>query len=354
MASALRDRQTTTFSIANEEEVGAVRRHVTGLADTLGFDTIAAEELSIVVSEMGFNLVTHRACEGHINIRPLDVSEGGGIEIISSDVGPGIADLGLALQDGFSTSGSMGCGFGAMRRLSDEFDIFSCPELEYDGKRRDWARFTGTHVIARKYISKTTDQAIVHSSRSQPITHGEWNGDGYFFKQKGQTIVVGVSDGLGHGPKAHAATKRVLETLDDVYLEPLEQIFETLHKSLHQTRGAAVSLVRIDLEKGTLTHGGLGNVTTKWVLASSQTLFTTPGVCGLEPFRIPKMNTVPWYPGCAVFIYSDGLASKWDVVDYPEFRYLHPALVTFLLMTRLSRKNDDATVVLVREERNAH
>jgi len=48
-----------------------------------------------------------------------------GILIIASDDGPGIADLRLALRDGFSTSGSLGLGLPGVRRLVDEFQISS-------------------------------------------------------------------------------------------------------------------------------------------------------------------------------------------------------------------------------------
>jgi serine/threonine-protein kinase RsbT len=50
-----------------------------------------------------------------------------GLLIVASDEGPGIADIPLALRDGFSTSGSLGIGLPGVRRLMDEFDITSQP-----------------------------------------------------------------------------------------------------------------------------------------------------------------------------------------------------------------------------------
>jgi len=62
-----------------------------------------------------------------------------GVEILAADAGPGIPDVALAMQDGFSTSSSLGLGLPGVRRLMDEFEISS----EF-GK--------GTTVTARKWI----------------------------------------------------------------------------------------------------------------------------------------------------------------------------------------------------------
>ena len=50
-----------------------------------------------------------------------------GVEVIAVDEGPGIADLTLALQDGYSTGNGLGLGLPGTRRISDEFEIRSKP-----------------------------------------------------------------------------------------------------------------------------------------------------------------------------------------------------------------------------------
>jgi hypothetical protein len=47
--------------------------------------------------------------------------------VLAVDNGPGIADLDACLRDGMSTAGTAGTGLGALRRLSDEFDVWSMP-----------------------------------------------------------------------------------------------------------------------------------------------------------------------------------------------------------------------------------
>jgi serine/threonine-protein kinase RsbT len=65
------------------------------------------------------------ATRGEIAVRLLEDGSRRGIAIIASDDGPGISNVVQALEDGFSTSGSLGLGLPGVRRLMDEFDIDS-------------------------------------------------------------------------------------------------------------------------------------------------------------------------------------------------------------------------------------
>ena len=50
-----------------------------------------------------------------------------GVRIVFADDGPGIADLDLALTDGYTTGGGLGLGLSGARRLVDEFAIDTGP-----------------------------------------------------------------------------------------------------------------------------------------------------------------------------------------------------------------------------------
>jgi len=85
------------------------------------------------------NIVMY-AKEGEIVVRIVRCKEKQGIVVIARDHGPGIADIRLTLQDGFSTSRSLGLGLPGVRRLMDEFEIES--QLGQ-----------GTVVIAKKWTA---------------------------------------------------------------------------------------------------------------------------------------------------------------------------------------------------------
>ena len=50
-----------------------------------------------------------------------------GVRLTFADKGPGIADIELALKDGFTTGAGLGLGLSGARRLSNEFSIESKP-----------------------------------------------------------------------------------------------------------------------------------------------------------------------------------------------------------------------------------
>jgi anti-sigma regulatory factor (Ser/Thr protein kinase) len=65
------------------------------------------------------------ARRGEITITLITDDDHDGVTIVARDSGPGIPDIGRALQDGFSTYRGLGLGLGGARRLMDEFEIVS-------------------------------------------------------------------------------------------------------------------------------------------------------------------------------------------------------------------------------------
>ena len=126
--------------IGATEAVGDARRGARRLAEQIGFDAVGAEEIAIVVSELGSNLVRY-ARRGRLRIGRVDGEPGAGLEVVSEDDGPGIADVRQAVVDGFSTGGGLGGGLGAVHRLADEVAIESSER--------------GTRIVARKWLRRS-------------------------------------------------------------------------------------------------------------------------------------------------------------------------------------------------------
>src|SRR5690606_28616794 len=98
---------------------------------------------------------------------------------------------------------------------------------------------------------------------SRPMPGEAVNGDGYFIKQMPYHVLFGVIDGLGHGPHAFTAADKALKIVEVEYRSPLRRLIEACHAGLEGTRGAAMSVCRIDLKAGVLEHVGIGNVETR-------------------------------------------------------------------------------------------
>jgi serine/threonine-protein kinase RsbT len=124
------------LAVRSSSDVASARRAARSLAMDLGFGRHEVEEVVLATSELGTNLVRY-ATAGELRISTVPGQRGHGIEVESADDGPGIADVDLAVTDGFSTGGGLGGGLGAARRLMDTFEIASTP--------------AGTRVVVRKW-----------------------------------------------------------------------------------------------------------------------------------------------------------------------------------------------------------
>ena len=110
--------------IHSDGDIVLARQQGRVFAATLGFSQGDLTLIATAISELARNIVEY-AHNGEIILRALLKGSRKGIEIIASDRGPGIADINLALQDGYSTRRSLGMGLPGTRRLMDEFEISS-------------------------------------------------------------------------------------------------------------------------------------------------------------------------------------------------------------------------------------
>ncbi|ACA20820.1 putative anti-sigma regulatory factor, serine/threonine protein kinase [Methylobacterium sp. 4-46] len=117
------------FRIRAEIDAVEAWQEARRLAERHGFGTARAHDLATAVSELATNLVLHARRGGTLRLAVRREADQPVIEITAEDDGPGIADLGRALEDGYSTGGGLGCGLPGTRRLVDRFAISSAPGI---------------------------------------------------------------------------------------------------------------------------------------------------------------------------------------------------------------------------------
>lgn len=115
---------TIRVPINSDKDIVAARQKGRTLALSIGFSETDSTLIATAISELARNIVTY-AKKGELRIRAERDTSREGISVIAKDNGAGIANIKLALQDGFSTSGSLGLGLPGVKRLVDEFDIVS-------------------------------------------------------------------------------------------------------------------------------------------------------------------------------------------------------------------------------------
>lgn len=113
--------------VRSGEDVVKVRQAVRSLAMDLGFSLVDQTKVVTAASELARNTVAYGG-GGEVHIERLN--EGPkrvGLRLTFEDRGPGIANIELALTDGFTTGTGLGLGLNGARKLSHEFDIWSQP-----------------------------------------------------------------------------------------------------------------------------------------------------------------------------------------------------------------------------------
>ena len=114
----------TRVAISSATDIVTARQKGRALAMTLGFNGSDLTLIATAISEVARNIVQHAKC-GEIILTPIRNGNRQGISLVARDEGPGIADVTLALQYGYSTRKGLGVGLPGAKWLMDEFDIDS-------------------------------------------------------------------------------------------------------------------------------------------------------------------------------------------------------------------------------------
>ena len=112
------------LAIKSSEDIVRMRQLVREHAIGQGFSLVDQTKIVTAASELARNILNY-AGSGELAIEPVANGSRKGVKLVFSDKGPGIADIELAMKDGYTTGGGMGLGLGGSKRLASEFQIES-------------------------------------------------------------------------------------------------------------------------------------------------------------------------------------------------------------------------------------
>jgi anti-sigma regulatory factor (Ser/Thr protein kinase) len=333
----------SSFHIGAPSEIAAARRAATSLAINLGFNETVTGQVALVVTEAGTNIAKY-AVSGEILLRNAVRFDGAlGIEILAIDAGPGIANLGLYMNDGVSSGGTYGIGLGTMRRVAGEFDIYSAP-----GK--------GTAICMSFWGAPDPDRITSCDIGvvCLPVAGESICGDAWVIKRDRDGVTILVADGLGHGPIAAIASEAATMVVakKGATLVSASHVLQDAHHDLNGTRGAAVAVAHLDSDSGNMTFAGVGNIAARIVEQGvSRHLISHNGIVGSNVRKVQEFAST-WSSDALLLLHSDGLTTRWSLDQYPGLERLCPPLIAAVLYRDFVRRNDDATVLVYREHRN--
>jgi serine/threonine-protein kinase RsbT len=139
----------STINVSSEGDVVLARQTGRTLAVRLGFGGSDPMFVATAISEIARNIIVHAHGGGVIVVREVEKDGRRGIEVVATDAGPGIVDIGKAMQEGYSTINSLGLGLPGARRLMDDFEITST-----SGE--------GTRIVMRKWAKPNASRVRSH------------------------------------------------------------------------------------------------------------------------------------------------------------------------------------------------
>jgi anti-sigma regulatory factor (Ser/Thr protein kinase) len=322
--------------IADEASVSEARQLARKVAAEQQLDSIDAERLATLASELAWNQLKH-ARRGQIAVRPIARAGRRGVEIIAADEGNGITDPTQALRGAPRATGSLGVGLAAVREHAHEVD--------FDVRLEE-----GTCIRARRFDGEVPRRREI-GVFGRPFLGEPRSGDHARIFRSEERLLIGICDGLGHGPHARAAASAAMSVLADHRVATPMTIVEECHRALGPTRGAVMAVAAVGEGEGsTLELASVGNITVEllrpratrrfgassFVLGSSQRGWRANG----ETAVIDDDETL--------LLFTDGIASRASIADDLVLLREHPVVIAHQLALRFGRPDDDLLVVVAR------
>jgi anti-sigma regulatory factor (Ser/Thr protein kinase) len=387
----------------------AARIAAVSAARRIGFDEQRCAEVALAVSEAATNLRRH-AVDGALLLRVVRTPHEAGVEFVTTDAGPGMADVAKSLTDGTSTAGTLGIGLGAISRLADTFRLHSLPGRGTVLTARFWKKtadrrrapvdgplvegltrtINGEEVCGDAWAARPVGARDESRAAGSPPAGSRATATGAERTSGGKpaprqlgwaeltglrpapenvsplplraadaprpagsgapALLVMCCDGLGHGPLAGRAAQAAVTAFRHSTAETPEQILADLHKALRGSRGGAIAVVRIEPASRSVHFCGVGNISTFVVDPKTETrrsLASAPGIVG---HQMPTLRTVRLElpPEGAVVMHSDGLTERWQASDMPGFLDHSPLVAAAQLLREAGVRRDDAGVVVAK------
>ena len=332
------NRPHVRFPVLNRSYLNSVKRDISKLAESCGFSAGEVGRIDVIVSEMASNLIKHTPQGGELLVKPVTDANLTGLEVLSIDSGPGMRDPVRMMEDGVSTAGSMGQGLGAIRRMSDTFDLYTLPE-------------NGTVILSRIYkdlkSAKISQPPIDFRSIMVSKIEGQECGDGWALAKLQSGYSLLTLDGLGHGPLAHIACTEAISSFHSIAAQNPSIALRTLHEAIRRTRGAVGSIALIDTTQQKLSYCGVGNITCKLISPEkTNSLISHNGILGHNIPVSLSDHIYDWQTHSMLVTHSDGLGNKWDVSKYPGLLRHDCSVIAGVLFKDHTRKSDDTLVIV--------
>ncbi|WP_433831421.1 SpoIIE family protein phosphatase [Flavobacterium anhuiense] len=332
------DNTFSCYKIEDRSLIAFIKREIHNLALQLGFTAHRAGEADIIVAELTSNLIKY-ANGGELLYRAHCDEGHNQIEIYCLDNGIGIDNISKIMHDGYSSSNTLGQGLGAIRRLSNDFQIYSL---------KDWGTVQYVKICDKSDYSVPALASGFNSSAFSVNYPGERVcGDGYHIKYLKRGFQIFVGDGLGHGVNANLAIQQAIKAFKHSGEHDPSEILRDIHDQVKKSRGLVATIACVDYAKETWNICGIGNISTRICFGLENKTYTPyNGIIGHNIPRTLNSTTVPYQKHQIIVMHSDGLRTRWNLNDLTSIIKQNPGLIAASLYKDNIRGTDDATVLV--------
>jgi anti-sigma regulatory factor (Ser/Thr protein kinase) len=330
--------ETGNFAIRHSSDLAAVRTELKRIGAAAGLTDVAIAEVAVAATELGQNIVVHGGGVGTIELH--GGQDPAVLRLRVRDKGPGL-DPAKITSSIRASAGRGGQGLSALARL------MNVVELSFGTG--------GAEIACQKWSASSVGPRMPRVVALQrPHPREQVSGDGAFIQRDQDRLRIALTDGLGHGPAANRAAQVAHSAFALTMRSPVAQAIARAHEMLAATRGAALSLVDLDLAKGLLSVASIGNVRAS-MISEGGTRWSPVGIDSIAGHGRPgsggqlnpRIETARWTHGNALILFTDGISSRLAFPQQLTMVRADPMVAALSLFQAHAGMTDDATLILV-------
>ena len=332
------DNTFSTYKIDDRSLIAFIKREIHNLALQLGFTPHRAAETDIIVAELTSNLMKF-ANGGELLYRANIDGEYKEIEIYCLDKGVGFDNVVKIMNDGYSSSNTLGHGLGSIKRLSNDFQIYSM---------KNWGCVQYVKICEKPDLEiPSVKSGLNHATIAVNYPGEKLCGDGYYIKQTSKGFQIFVGDGLGHGESANEAVEAAIKAFRQTIETEPAAILTDIHIKVKKTRGLVATIASVDYKSEVWNICGIGNINTRIYNGLDNKTYTPyNGIIGHNVPRTLNNTIVPYRRHQIIIMHSDGLRTRWSLNDLTSIFKQSPNIIASALYKENIRGNDDATILV--------
>lgn len=196
-------------------------------------------------------------------------------------------------------------------------------------------------------MSATTHR-VDYFGTVRPCAGFRQSGDAVVLIERDGLLLAVVVDVLGHGPGASDVAIVAEQHLQSALpASGPVALIRGLNQTLKGTRGAAVGVAVIDVNRAQLSYAGVGNTVLRRFGAGTDRLVSMDGIVGAS-FREPREQRMVLSKGDIIFMHSDGVKDRFEMSEQPSLKFQSAEIIANTIMKQFSRDYDDAACIIVR------